>query len=442
MSFSSNTSSSSSPSSYFQPRRTIYSFNNFDTENIEIKEINEILGGIVYDDEPKMKELSLSDLIFGQDSDEDDEYDNIEIKPLPLDVEEQNEIDRVIQELVVISQYNQSDNESISSLGNDDDDEYTETNTDTWSSSSEEETVLSVSTIPNLELANVEEVNVEEVNVEEVNDNNDDNYIITISSLFEDPVVPNRDFSIPLVKPLFCLPIKLEPCPICFEEIEMVNIVTTTCGHTFHSYCMFKTLETTENCPLCRNQLIEEYKEEDEDDDEDDDEDEDDNEDDYEEQNDDDNEEEEEEEDTKINLEQLSIKMKSMNYSYDDLVKILAYEFDYSFNLKSIVNNDKYTEEYFEKFEDDITKIIDGVIELTEEENNQYKIQYPQEPETDVNTNTNTNTNTIPKKENKQVEFDYSSSSSYLLKSLENKIALKERNEVEKTMEYLISSIC
>ena len=60
-----------------------------------------------------------------------------------------------------------------------------------------------------------------------------------------------------IAQPLFELPIHLDQCAICYEDLSMVNITVTRCGHTFHSSCVFNALEYGEHCPMCRTQLIE-----------------------------------------------------------------------------------------------------------------------------------------------------------------------------------------
>ena len=57
-------------------------------------------------------------------------------------------------------------------------------------------------------------------------------------------------------------------CPICFEVITMANIAVTTCGHTFHSSCIFQNLEERIECPMCRTALVQLPDEEDEEEDE------------------------------------------------------------------------------------------------------------------------------------------------------------------------------
>lgn len=46
-------------------------------------------------------------------------------------------------------------------------------------------------------------------------------------------------------------------CPICFDVITSINCTTTECGHSFHSYCIFKNLSQNNGCPLCRKELVE-----------------------------------------------------------------------------------------------------------------------------------------------------------------------------------------
>ena len=46
-------------------------------------------------------------------------------------------------------------------------------------------------------------------------------------------------------------------CTICHEEI-MSDITVTSCGHSFHSTCLFKWFRQKNSCPLCREKLIDE----------------------------------------------------------------------------------------------------------------------------------------------------------------------------------------
>ncbi len=176
----------------------------------------------------------------------------------------------------------------------------------------------------------------------------------------EDPA-EKKDLGKALVEPLFCVPCGFEfsECAICFDEIEMVNVTVTTCGHSFHSSCIFKALENSENCPMCRNQLIEmpTYEDDDEDDEG--------------EENDDDEEEEDEEEEDeedpfKVSLEQLTAKMVNLGYTMADLLKF------YVSNIKTTTSAERYSEPFFEKLEHDIDGIIDGTIPMSQRDTRSY----------------------------------------------------------------------
>ena len=42
-------------------------------------------------------------------------------------------------------------------------------------------------------------------------------------------------------------------CSICLELFtESSEIMTTPCGHTFHSYCLERSIQAKHNCPQCR----------------------------------------------------------------------------------------------------------------------------------------------------------------------------------------------
>ena len=50
----------------------------------------------------------------------------------------------------------------------------------------------------------------------------------------------------------------LPECPICFELIEKINIVTTECGHVFHTSCLMKNVvHNGFGCPYCRAVMAE-----------------------------------------------------------------------------------------------------------------------------------------------------------------------------------------
>ncbi|CAA2954595.1 E3 ubiquitin- ligase RNF130-like [Olea europaea subsp. europaea] len=50
---------------------------------------------------------------------------------------------------------------------------------------------------------------------------------------------------------------EFETCTVCLEEISAGSLVSTlTCSHVFHSSCIFEWLNRSENCPICRFELI------------------------------------------------------------------------------------------------------------------------------------------------------------------------------------------
>lgn len=170
----------------------------------------------------------------------------------------------------------------------------------------------------------------------------------------QQPEVPAFDYHKPIAKELFALPcgFRFQECAICFEPIEMINVSVTTCGHTFHSSCIFTALDANDGCPLCRHLLIPreepEYEDEDEDDDNSDN------------NSDDETDEEQADEDApKLSLEQLLEKLSAKGYSPTDIIRFFIKE------VKSENTNleTKYTEEYFEKMEESIIGLMEGVDE-------------------------------------------------------------------------------
>ena len=178
----------------------------------------------------------------------------------------------------------------------------------------------------------------------------------------EAPEEEKRNLAEPLVQPLFALPCGFEfpECPICFDTIEMVNVTVTTCGHSFHASCAFRSLETSENCPMCRNQLVEFQGDEEEGEGED-------QEDEEEGEGEDQEvEEDEEEEDVKVTLEQLTGKLSGLGYTMADLLKYFLSD------IKSSKNEEKYTEEFDVKLYNDIDGILDGTIPLSSRDTRSY----------------------------------------------------------------------
>ena len=172
--------------------------------------------------------------------------------------------------------------------------------------------------------------------------------------------VPKVDVSKSLVEPLFALPcgFQFPECAICYEQIDMVNVTVTTCGHTFHSSCAFKALENNDCCPMCRHQLVDApiFDEEEE----------------YEESVDEGASDEDSvadsdaDEDAKVNLEQLAGKLTNMGYTMADILKFFVSD------VKSGTNEAKYSEEFVDKMENDINGVIEGTISLAHRDARSY----------------------------------------------------------------------
>jgi hypothetical protein len=139
----------------------------------------------------------------------------------------------------------------------------------------------------------------------------------------------------------------------------MVNVTVTTCGHTFHSSCAFKALENNDCCPMCRHQLIAEPVD-------------DESEGEYEESVDEEEGEEgsvadsDAEEDVKVNLEQLAGKLTNMGYTMQDILKFFVSD------VKSQANEQKYSEEFLDKMENEINGVIEGTISLAHRDARSY----------------------------------------------------------------------
>ena len=159
-----------------------------------------------------------------------------------------------------------------------------------------------------------------------------------------------------------CQPINNETfgeCPICYEQLNMINITVTRCGHTMHSSCIFTALETTDNCPMCRTQLCREI-ENDDDESEDDELNEN-----VQQQDDDEDDDEDEDEESGPTLEQLATKLQNMGYKPADFLMFIFS------GLKSD-NKERYSQEFMDKLDDDVEDIIDGTIPLSMRDTRSY----------------------------------------------------------------------
>jgi hypothetical protein len=46
-----------------------------------------------------------------------------------------------------------------------------------------------------------------------------------------------------------------DDCSICLEAFSTYKVVELTCSHKFHKHCILKSLETKQECPLCRQEI-------------------------------------------------------------------------------------------------------------------------------------------------------------------------------------------
>jgi len=178
-----------------------------------------------------------------------------------------------------------------------------------------------------------------------------------------------RDLNIALVPPLFDIP-EMDACSICFEDIKMINIAVMTCGHTFHSSCIFKSIQTCGCCPLCRNQLVDEIKYED--DEEEDDSESGDGSSEYSNYQD-------EEVTSEVTLDQLTTKLINLGYSMKDIVRISVGKLIKKQEEESKIEDEeededdkKYTAEYLHNIFSRIDLIIAGEITLSHRDTRSY----------------------------------------------------------------------
>ena len=153
----------------------------------------------------------------------------------------------------------------------------------------------------------------------------------------------------PAKEPLFEAPIPLGECPICYEDLKMIDFTITKCGHTFHSSCLFKAMEQNLDCPMCRYQLLVVQEDEDEDDEEDEEE-----------------EDEEEEEEPKVTLEQLAEKLQNMGYTPLDFLTL------FMGSLLKRQDAARQTDEFISELNDKIDDIMDGKITLAHRDQRSY----------------------------------------------------------------------
>ena len=54
--------------------------------------------------------------------------------------------------------------------------------------------------------------------------------------------------------------VEVEECSVCYEKLKKTNVCTTKCGHKFCLECILRTRDTTNKCPLCREELCKKEK--------------------------------------------------------------------------------------------------------------------------------------------------------------------------------------
>lgn len=155
--------------------------------------------------------------------------------------------------------------------------------------------------------------------------------------------------------PLFDAPIPLGECPICYEDLKMIDFTVTKCGHTFHSSCVFKAMEQNVDCPMCRCQLIEiQEDQEDEDQDQED------------EDQEDEEDEDQEDDEPKVTMEQLATKLQNMGYTAVDFLTFVM-----GASLKR-QDEDRQTDEFLSELSNKIDDIVDGKITLAHRDQRSY----------------------------------------------------------------------
>jgi hypothetical protein len=49
-------------------------------------------------------------------------------------------------------------------------------------------------------------------------------------------------------------------CPICYEQLGETNVCITKCGHKFCIGCLFRHSERSNDCPMCREQIVDNFE--------------------------------------------------------------------------------------------------------------------------------------------------------------------------------------
>jgi hypothetical protein len=212
--------------------------------------------------------------------------------------------------------------------------------------------------------ANVSEANVSEANVSEANVSEANVSEATAIGTGSESEAAQSEEELQIKcqeitgKPLADLLVTLGECSICLDPIEqLVNVSNTRCGHTFHTHCFLRAIQSgAGNCPNCRSLLL--VKEETTDDESD-----------YDESDYDSNEDDDDEDSlvtVRVTLEQTATKLQNLGYSVADILTL------YLGTTVRSENPEKYNVEFLIKMNEDLDGILDGSIALSQRDNRSY----------------------------------------------------------------------
>jgi hypothetical protein len=93
----------------------------------------------------------------------------------------------------------------------------------------------------------------EELYAQVMNDTEEDFVACATALAVEDSNEPvkQQEHKVIVCEPLFETDFKGE-CPICLQDMTMIDFCITRCGHTFHTSCVIESLVNIDSCPICR----------------------------------------------------------------------------------------------------------------------------------------------------------------------------------------------
>jgi len=170
-----------------------------------------------------------------------------------------------------------------------------------------------------------------------------------------------------IANPLFEAPVELGECPICYDDLKMVDFTVTKCGHKYHTSCLLKALINNSDCPMCRNELIN-YEPEEEEDDEDDEADADENADEDADSDDDESSElDDDENKPNISIEQLASKLQNLGYTAVDFLTMYLGGMEMKTSQP-----ERQTDDFLTKLSDTVDNLIDGKITMSHRDTRTY----------------------------------------------------------------------